>query len=256
MKKYSLLIVAFSIALSLWFIGCQNDGPTEEPIVVSNDDYVSRIETDSLVMLFPNYSRIDLACDTMPSPGDTTALLVVAAAYTGAYLDTFCHSNIAGDHVSSGVRYGGYRCRSNSGAFVAYECSWDFAEGHYTTYLDIAAKHGGMGFGQEMMIYDSVIRRTIREDGSINIYRALCEKGKRLCVIETKFELPFGEFKQALLRAGVTNAIYLDGGGGWNYGWYRTTPRYALQLPATSEPQLAPPISPSRYATNWIVFYK
>ena len=54
------------------------------------------------MVVYPNFTKIDLVCGTMPSKSDTAVILVVEAAYTEAKLDKFVHTNIAGDHVSGG----------------------------------------------------------------------------------------------------------------------------------------------------------
>ena len=100
--------------------------------------------------------------------------MAFAGAFTGTMWDAG-HGNIAGDHVSAGHRYHGYRCKRNTGAFT-----WTNADGarfHYQNYsaaLDKSAKEGGMGFAQEMMIHQGKEVRTTRPLGNVNQFRALC----------------------------------------------------------------------------------
>jgi len=80
-----------------------------------------------------------------------------------------------------------------------------------------------------------------------NIFRALCEKDKKLCLIESHYEVTFRQFIDALLSQNVTHAIYTDMGPGWNYMWYRTTPDAYPTIPHSQK---------GEFCTNWITFYK
>ena len=88
--------------------------------------------------------------------------------------------NVAGDHVSAGKRERGYACGRNTGAFVAYKGKWEFCYQNYSKKLDEAALHGGMGFGQEMIIHNGETVATVRRDSNKNQFRALCEHARRL----------------------------------------------------------------------------
>ena len=58
----------------------------------------------------------------------------------------------------------------------------------------------------------------------------------------------FNEFMEELDRLGVTNAIYMDMGAGWNHSWWRDGKGKAHEI--------HPVADKSRYCTNWITFYK
>jgi len=80
---------------------------------------------------------------------------------------------------------------------------------------------------------------------SVNRYRALCELNGKLCVIDCSRALSFGSFMDGLQNLGVTNAIYCDMGGGWNYSWFRHDDGTVKEIfPA-----------PGKYTTNWVTFY-
>jgi len=175
------------------------------------------------------------------------------AAFTGKERlssPSFRHSHIAGNHVSGGRLYKGYACRANTGCFAYYKDSgkWEFAFNRYSQCLDKAVKAHGMAFGQTMIIYngkDVHGRRPVR-DTSKNIYRALCEWNGKLCIIDSEKTMTYASFISALKRLGVTHALYLDMGIGWNFSFYRdnsNTLRYihSLRIPVT---------------TNWITFYR
>ena len=88
---------------------------------------VERDSTGNFVAYYPIFERIDLTCGNMPMKTDSSVVFVAEAAFTGACLAAFKHTNIAGDHVSGGVRYRGYKCKRNTG----------FIKGHGSSYIKI-----------------------------------------------------------------------------------------------------------------------
>jgi hypothetical protein len=203
--------------------------------------------TDSLTILYPQFSKIDLVCGTMPSVDDKTVILSAAAAFTGQCLSQFNHFNIAGNHVSGGTLFKGYPCKRNTGTFIAYDGTWEFHYCDNGQALKKADENNGCGFCQEMLIYQSKKVKTTRPMSNKNIFRALCEKDKKLCLIESHYEVTFRQFIDALLSQNVTHAIYTDMGPGWNYMWYRTTPDAYPTIPHSQK---------GEFCTNWITFYK
>lgn len=204
-----------------------------------------KADTDSLIIYTPHFKNIDLVCGTMPSENDSNVIFCAEAAYTGEILDVFKHSNILGDHVSKGKRYRGTPCKRNTGAFVYYNHTYKFVYKQCSAELDRAAKYGGMGFCQEMLIHQGRIVLCKRNDNNENAFRALCALNRHLCVIDSKDVMRFGDFKQALLHLGVTEALYLDMGAGWNYSWWRDDKgKVNIIYPKVH-----------CYTTNWITFY-
>ena len=204
-----------------------------------------RIETTKdLIIYYPPYSDIDLACGKMPEKTDTNVLFCCEAAFTGQLLTVFQHSNIAGHHVSGGIFYRGYKCKPNTGCFVYYQGQWKFLLHNYIDELKQAAKKGGMGFGQNMIIYDGKTQSSFRNLRSRFHYRALCEYEGKLCVIDSKEVITYKEFISSLENIGVTHALYLDMGSGWNHSWYRDNDGKVVEIhPKTHS-----------YTTNWLVF--
>jgi hypothetical protein len=243
MKNKGILL--FAGLCCLW-ISCASDHLSQEVPPKETSIPVERVDTLGMMILYPKFLRVDLVCGTMPSKQDSSVILMVAGAYTGELLEEFMHKNIAGDHVSSGKRYKGYKCKRNTGAFVFYNDKWDFLYKNYSYALDEAAKHGGAGFAQELIIHDGVMKPTVRSDANQNIFRALCSIGDRLCIIQSQKNVKFGDFKASLKKLSVTNAIYLDMGSGWNYGWYRGENGLVYELFK----------KPTRYSTNWVTFYQ
>ena len=201
-----------------------------------------------VIAYYPRFSSVDLVCETMPTQEDERVIFCAEAAFTHALLLHFEHGNIDGDHVSGGVRYEGAKCKDNSGAFTYYDGRWHFVRGDYSAALDTAAAHGGMGFGQAIIVYDGERIEPLWRGGE-HEFRALCEKDGRLCIVDGIGTIPYAEFVDRLVRYGVTHALYLDMGSGWNHSWYR---RLADSFPT----EIHPRIPKSGFCTNWITFYK
>ena len=202
--------------------------------------------TNDLIIYYPQYSDIDLACGQMPEKTDTNVIFCCEAAFTGQLLKVFQHSNIAGHHVSGGKFYRGYSCKPNTGCFVFFQGQWKFLLHNYADELRIAAENGGMGFGQNMIIYDGVTQPSFRKLQSKFEYRALCECHGKLGVIDSKGVVSYASFIDSLEKIGVTHALYLDMGRGWNHSWYRDNNGKVVEIhPKTHS-----------YTTNWLVFKK
>lgn len=209
------------------------------------ETYVYRIDTLGLIILYPHYKNIDLVCGELPDKSDNNVILFAEAAFTGKLLQEFNHSNVAGNHVSSGILYNGYSCKRNTGAFVYYNGNWDFCYKTYSQNMNNAAKNGGCAFGQELIIHRDTLVETVRDSANVNQFRALCSHNGNLCIIESSGDVRFGEFKKKLQTYGVSDAIYLDMGEGWNHAWYRSGGNIIELHPKKHD-----------YCTNWIVFYK
>ncbi|MBQ7941667.1 MAG: hypothetical protein IJ328_04585 [Muribaculaceae bacterium] len=263
MRK-KLLVYVMCAAAAFVNIGCGGsskvDGKAHGDVVkgvnaqtlCENDGRYVEVDTlENLIVYYPNFSTIDLVCGEMPVKEDTCVIFCAAAAFTGSFIENFKHSNVAGDHVSSGKRYEGYECRVNTGCFVYYGGhEWDFIYGEHSRDLDKAAQRGGMGYAQIMMINEGKVKQNYRTNPrntkDVNEFRALCELNGRLCVIDSRGFVNFRDFVKDLLQTGVSDAIYMDMGEGWNYSWWRHSDGTAIEIHET----------PSAYTTNWITFYK
>ena len=212
----------------------------------ANTPPVEIVDTCNLRIYYPNYSRIDLVCGEMPEKEDESVIMFAEAAFTGELLDSFKHENIAGDHVSNGRREKGYRCKRNNGAFFWYDGKPQFCIDNYSPKLDKAARNGGCGFAQEMMIHGGKEVAHTRTADNTNEFRALCLIGGRVAIADSSGYMPFGDFIDNLLKAGATEALYLDMDPGWNYSWYHDENGTPVEIHH----------SPTKYATNWITFYK
>lgn len=203
--------------------------------------------TADVVAYYPQFSRIDLVCDTMPNQDNKQVIFCAEAAFTHELLDEFAHSNIDGDHVSGGQRYTGAQCKDNSGAFISWGNHWEFVQGDYSAALDRAASQDGMGFGQASIIHKGLRVAQLWRSG-VNHYRALCEKQGQLCIVDSREAVEYSDFVDMLERYGVNEALYLDMGAGWNHSWWRDAEGTVHEI--------HPRLDKSRYCTNWIVFYR
>ena len=222
--------------------------PTTPPVEI--------VDTYGLRIYYPNYSKIDLVCGDMPSKDDKSVIMFAEAAFTGELLDVFSHKNISSSHVSSGEYYSGYLCKRNRGVFTYYNgephfvYQGGFLKVPWPKYMEVAlreaAHYGCCGFAQEMMIHDGIEIPHTRPASNTNEFRALCLIDGKLAIADSKGSVKFGNFIKNLQQAGATEALYLDMGPGWNYSWYRDANGNPIEIHTT----------PTKYATNWITFYK
>ena len=205
--------------------------------------------TANLNVYYPEYTKIDLVCGQMPKAGQKDVEFCCEAAFTGELLNKFKHSNIADNHICDGVMKKGYRCRANTGGFVWGKGKWRFM---LKTDYPTTADEWNMGFCQMLIIHNDEIRPLVLKIGkSRTIYRALCEKDGKLCIIESKKVVTYDFFVECLKAYKVTHALYLDMGKGWNYAWYRDNSGNVKEI--FPESKTAPNY---KYRTNWITFYK
>lgn len=214
----------------------------------NSNNWVDVVKTENLLIIKPNFTSVDLAFGDESPKDDESVIACFGAAFTGEKLKKFSHSNIASNHAGGGKKYKGYSCKRNTGAFVAYNGKWKFLYGsnknkNYQSQLSKAAKNGGCGFAQEMIIYNKNKVKTTRPLENVNVFRALCEKDGQLMVIESNSMMKFGDFISKLLAYGVKHALYMDMGTWW-YGWYRP---YAGSLVDMN-------FKIHNYHTNWLIF--
>lgn len=224
-----------------------SDNKTESSATASHQEVVRVDTTDDLLAYYPQFSRIGLVCGVMPCQSDAEVIFCAEAAFTHELLEEFAHNNIDGDHVSDGKRYVGAQCKDNSGAFISWGKQWEFVQGDYSTALDRAAEQGGMGFGQASIIHQGVTVQPLWR-GGVNFYRALCDKDGQLCIVDSRQAVEYHQFVSMLEGYGVTEALYLDMGAGWNHSWWRSDDGQAHEIHPRAEK--------SRYCTNWITFYR
>ena len=250
----SIIILAAALLLSC----CTGNSSYRMNAISHIPDHITSVFIDSttvdgLIVYYPQFSRIDLMCGTMPDQQDTNVVFCAEAAFTHELLDTFAHTNIDGDHVSGGKRYKGAECKDNSGAFAWFDNTmWVFVNGEYDELLDSVAAAGGMGFGQAIIIHNGESIRPLWRDNlgsnTVTHFRALCEKDGQLCIADSRDEVEYAKFVELLEDFEATHALYLDMGAGWNHSWWRDADGKVHEI--------HPIADKSRYCTNWITFYK
>lgn len=251
MKKLIIMLAALTLA------GCSGKNEFVR---------VADFESAQIRVYYPQFSRLDLSCGTMPEQTDESVIFCCEAAFTEALLDTFCHTNIDGNHVSDGVWYRGADCVEtadhvgNTGGFVWYPAAghergkWEFFADTLSAEQALleAARSGGMGFRQEAIIHRSAyvpnVRTTNPRFNRVELFRVLALFDGQLCIIDNTCPMLFSDFLDRLLCLGVQEALYLDMGAGWNHSWYR--------LPDGSTCEIHPRAAKSRYCTNWLTFYR
>lgn len=254
MKSLTLAIIAFSM------IGCSSphkDVTSSASILdsLTNVDtllFVSNCNIDSIpfirMQMNPEAAYITLADSVMPSEKDSTISLCVEAAFTGELLKNFKSSNIAGDYVIDGVVHKGYKCKANTGFLYADKSIFTIAvSDKCDEWIEIARKNKGYLFQQMLIVQngENVYAGNPIKPNSQNIYRSACIMNDgNFAVIQSMVSLSLTDYIELLIKIGVSDALYLDMGRGWNYGWYRET---------TYSPVVKLFDYKTPYQTNWLV---
>ncbi len=205
-------------------------------------------EQDSVIVYYPEFSTLDLIGSNRVPHGDDI-LYCSVAAFTAKCLKNFTHDNIRCGHVCHGRYYKGSPEPICTGTFTFYNGKGHFAPANEHD-LHVAADSNGMGFCQVLVIYNHEV---IYSDTATKrfwishpyVFRALCEKDGRLCIVESKESVYYDAFVRYLVDYGVTHAINLDMGG-WSHSWYLNNAGERIE---TNSP-------PTKYASNWLVFRK
>ncbi|WP_044914935.1 hypothetical protein [Butyrivibrio sp. WCE2006] len=201
--------------------------------------------TDKVYIFFPEYKTVDMECGNRPSQSDESITWCCGAAFQHAVELGFSQDNIEGDHASHGEFYDSPYDRDADGAFVFADGKFGFEFGDKEKAVKKAAEAGGSGFMQLAMINNKKAVMNFDRPRA-RCYRTLAELNGHLCVIDSVKMMHFGEFMEELKRIGVTNAVYMDMGAGWNYSWYRKATGKVRTLFGLPVP----------WSHNWVVFRK
>ncbi|WP_026518648.1 hypothetical protein [Butyrivibrio sp. MC2021] len=199
--------------------------------------------TGSLYIFFPEYSNIELVCKDRPSKRDTSVTWCCGAAFQHTVSLGFSQINVEGDHAVSGAYY---ESPYNKDSFAAFtyannEFSFEFTEP--TLAIKKAAEAGGSGFMQFGLIHDGEVVMDFKMPRT-RCFRTLAELNGNVCIIDSVNMMHFDDFLAELRDLGVTNAVYMDMGAGWNYSWYRRASGKVKTLFGLPVP----------WSHNWIVF--
>ena len=202
-------------------------------------------DTGTVYVIFPAYTEVSLACDDRPSKSDSSITWCSGAAFQHTVSLGFTQENVEGDHAVNGALYESPYNKDSFAAFV-------FADGRYSFEFDDhpgavrkAAEAGGSGFMQFGLIHNGETVMGINRP-RVRCYRARAELNGHLCVIDSVRMMKFDDFMAELQRLGVTNALYMDMGAGWNYSWYRNAAEKVVTLFGLPVP----------WSHNWVVFRK
>lgn len=201
--------------------------------------------TGTVYVIFPEYSTIELACGDRPSKSDKSITWCSGAAFQHDIQLGFSHENIDGDHAVNGTLYLSPYNKDSFAAFTYAGGNFSFAFDHAPEAIQAAADAGGSGFMQFGLIQGGETVMNINRPRA-RCYRALAELNGNLCIIDSVNMLHFEDFMAELHRLGVTSALYMDMGAGWNYSWYRDAYDKVVTLFGLPVP----------WSHNWIVFKK
>ncbi|MBQ9212288.1 MAG: hypothetical protein IJ153_11380, partial [Clostridia bacterium] len=171
--------------------------------------------TGAVYIIFPEYSDVGLVCENRPSKADSSITWCSGAAFQHEISLGFTQENVEGDHAVNGVLYESPYNKDSYAAFTFADGQFSFAFEQPTEAVREAAGKGGSGFMQFGLIRDGEIVMSISRPRA-RCYRVLAELNENLCVIDSVNMLHFEEFLEELQRLGVTNALYMDMGAGWN----------------------------------------
>ena len=201
--------------------------------------------TGTAYIIFPEYTSIDLVCKDRPKKSDESITWCSGAAFQHAVSIGFTHENIEGDHASGGQLYKSPHHKNAYAAFTFSEGDFSFEFDNEAEAIKDSAAKGGSGFMQFGLIRDRASVMNFDRPRS-RCYRALAELNGNICIIDTARMMHFNEFMSELQRLGVTNAVYMDMGAGWNYSWYRNAAGKVVTLFGLPVP----------WSHNWVVFRK
>ncbi len=201
--------------------------------------------TGAVYVLFPEYKKVDLVCENRPSKSDPTVTWCSGAAFQHAVSLSFSQENVEGDHAVSGEHFESPYNKDTFAAFVFYDGNFSFEFDDPVGAVKKAADAGGSGFMQLGLIKDKEVVMNFDRPRA-RCYRTLAELNGSLCIIDSVKMLHFDDFMAELQRLGVTNAVYMDMGAGWNYSWYRNVSDKVVTLFGLPVP----------WSHNWVVFRK
>lgn len=202
-------------------------------------------DTGTVYVIFPEYSEVNLVCETRPSKSDPSITWCSGVAFQHTVSLGFSQENVEGDHAVKGTLYESPYNWDNFAAFTCAGGQFAFEFDDPSAAVRAAAEAGGSGFMQFGLIRDG---ETVMgfDRPRARCYRTLAELNGNLCIIDSRRMMHFDEFIEEVRRLGVTNALYMDMGAGWNYSWYRNAAQKVVTLFGLPVP----------WSHNWVVFQK
>ena len=202
-------------------------------------------DTGIVYVIFPEYSGVNLVCETRPSKSEESVTWCSGAAFQHTVSLGFSQENVEGDHAVRGILYESPYNKDNFAAFTCVGNHFSFEFDDPSEAVRAAAEVGGSGFMQFGLIRNGEIVKDFYQP-RVRCYRMLAELNGNLCIIDSCKMMRFDDFLEEVSRLGVTNALYMDMGAGWNYSWYRNAAGKVVTLFGLPVP----------WSHNWIVFQK
>ena len=230
-------LLSLALLSILVFSNCNHKGENNSMSVNGTDHiedtivYKSEVIVDCMPFLIlkmnPKCGYVAMADSVIPDKNDSIIAMCVEAAFTGELLKEFKSTNVAGDYVVNGKLKKGYKCKANTG-FLATVNGVPFIASADKLQEWLISNHTDdfCMFQQVLLVHNgkNVYTGKPIKTTSKNIYRAACIMSDgNFAVIQSQETLSLGQFIRSLVNLGVSDALYLDMGTGWNYGWYRET---------------------------------
>lgn len=194
-----------------------------------------------LLILDPVSSRFELS-NSRPSKDSSSVMLCVPAAYTSP------ETTIEGAFIMEG-KIINQSLKETSGAILLQPNGYSFLKPTELNkdIIKEAAQNNTQLFQQSLLIIDKTPYPCNLPKGKCDekrMRRALAELNSRLVMVQTKGKTTMSEFQECLVKAGVSNAIYLDMGT-WSEGWY---------LDSTGKPiTIGENMTNTNKQTNWLI---
>lgn len=220
------------------------DASMMKPAEILPEDQTTIYKTDTVYIFFPEYSDIGIVCKDRPSRSDESITWCSGAAFQHAVRLGFSQDDIEGDLASDGKFYKSPHIQDGFAAFVFADGTYSFEYDDPSGSIKKAADAGGCGYMQYAIIQNGEPTDFVQP--RLRNYRVIAELNGHLCLIDTVDLMYFDAFLEELLKLGVTDALYMDMGAGWNYSWYRDVSGKAVSLFNFPVP----------WSHNWIVFRK
>ena len=225
----------------------------DEAVVVQNSDYEQIVpldnttiyKTDTFYVFFPEYTHVDLECGKRPKKSDKSITWCSGAAFQHDIQLDFNDENIEGYHASKGKYSDSPYVKDSYGAVTFDNGGFHFEFDNPEQAIKEAAELGGSGFMQYRIMKDGELINDFIMP-RVRSYRVIAELNGHLCVIDSIEMMHFDDFTKGLKELGVTNALYMDMGAGWNYSWYRKADGKVRTLFGLKVP----------WSHNWVVFRK
>lgn len=177
-----------------------------------------------------------------PQKENQKYLLAIAASFTAKDLKT-----VIGNHIVDGVKIQGTGNPSGYCAIIGKKMVIKSSKDSLQYYTNKAISKKGDLFRQILLIRNGKAVPCDPFRGRALILRAITLYQNKPTVIETEGNATIEDFVNAMLKIGVTNAIYCDMGS-WSYAWYRNIDGIAKDFGTN--------FMNTDHQTNWFVFEK